>query len=247
MTTVLVQTHGANLSVWVTPDGRLEALRVQFGASEERRLAVARALVLGKVRNSGWALRRLGRVERLDPAGVASAGDVEALRGHEAAVARAYFAALGRSLLGWGFAGRAYRPTPDPVNAALSFAYTLLLGRTLGAVARVGLHPALGTMHVSHGRRPALALDVMEPFRAAVCDVLVVGLLRSGRLPANLFEDREAGTVHLGRAGCALVADAFAERVQVWGLDVALLRQVRAVLQGWGSGVCVAWTPPVRA
>ena len=132
------------------------------------------------------------------------------------------------------------------MNAALSFAYTLLLARARVAVSRAGLHPALGVLHVSHGRRAALALDLMEPFRAAVADTLTVGLLRSGRLPLDGFTDSATEGVRVGREGCAVIAEAFASRAAAWNLDAALLAQVRAVQAGLTGGPCAVWKPPTR-
>lgn len=233
-------------SVWGPLEGRVDALRTQFTAGETERLAAARALVGAKIANSGWVLRRVGQRVRLPDWGVADAPDADTLRGLEGHAARVYFAALAQAVPDWDFRGRMYRPPPDPVNAALSFAYALLLGRTLAAVSRVGLHPAVGTLHVSHGRRPALALDVMEPFRAPVCDLTVLSLLRSGQLRRDRFEQR-GGEVRLGQQGCAVVAQSVGRRMQDWKIDAALLAQVRAVGQAWAGGSCSCWSPPVRA
>lgn len=234
-------------SVLGNVEGQVEALRAQVLAPAGARLRAARALVRAKVVNSAWVLRRL-RCGVLDVPDIEAAGDEDALRGVEGAAARQYFAALAAALPGWEFGGRAYRPAPDPVNAALSFAYMLLLGQARVAVARAGLHPGLGTLHVPHGRRPALALDVMEPFRGPVCDLTVASLLRSGQLRVDGFEV-SGGEVRLGAAGCAVVADAVAQRVAVWGVMGALQRQVGAVQRAWAGeeGSCWVWAPPVRA
>lgn len=203
-------------SVLGNVEGQVESLRVQVLASPEARLRAARALVRAKAANCAWVLRRLRVPGRLDVPDVEGAADEDALRGVEGSVARQYFAALGGALPGWGFAGRAYRPPPDAVNAALSFAYMVLLGHARVAVARCGLHPALGTLHVPHGRRPALALDVMEPFRGPVCDLTVVSALRSGQVRRDGFEGGPEG-VRLGAVGCAALAGALAVRMQEWG------------------------------
>ncbi|GGL77845.1 CRISPR-associated endonuclease Cas1 1 [Deinococcus aerolatus] len=234
-------------SVLGNVEGQVEALRVQVLASPQARLVAARALVRAKVTNAGWVLRRLRVSGVLDAPAVEEAADENALRGMEGAAARQYFAALAGALPEWGFVGRAYRPAPDPVNAALSFAYMLLLGQARVAVARAGLHPGLGTLHVPHGRRPALALDVMEPFRGPVCDLTVASLLRSGRLKLDGFEARE-GEVRLGAAGSAAVAGAVAQRMTEWSVVAALQKQVAAVQRTWAEGGgCACWVPPVRA
>ena len=246
----LSHAAGTPHSVRGSLNGQLEALRGQFAASDEQHLTAARTLIQAKISNCGWVLRRLGHPARLPHADLRSALDAEALRGLEGWAARLYFAALAGLLPDWGFTGRAYRPPPDPVNAALSFAYSLLLGRTLSAVGRSGLHPALGVLHVSHGRRPALALDIMEPFRGPVCDLTVLGLLRSGQLPRQHFaplEGKHGPEVRLGQTGCALVAQAISHRMQQWNIDAALQAQISAVQQAWAGQPCHCWKPPVRA
>lgn len=85
--------------------------------------------------------------------------------GVEGAAARAYWSAY-KELLPpeLGFTGRQYRPAPDLVNAALSLLCTLLTGEATGALAAVGLDPALGVLHKVHDSRPSLSLDLIEEF-----------------------------------------------------------------------------------
>ena len=234
------------VSILNASTGQVEALRQQLTLTDVQQLRAARGLIQAKIRNANWALQRLGSPVTLKVAEVVVAKDADTLRGLEGAAARAYFSGLRDILPGWGFPGRSYRPAPDPVNAALSFAYSLLLGRAVAAVVQAGLHPAVGTMHVTHGRRPALALDIMEPFRAPVCDVVVVGLLRSGRLPRQTFEESANG-VRLGRNGCSLVTRVLNERIISWLIPEALRAQVQGVQRVWQGESAVWWTPPVRA
>lgn len=226
---------------------RVELLERQFTLAPERQLTLARDLVRAKVRNSAWALRRLNVVGSLSVAGVEEASSLDVLRGAEGAAARAYFRALAGTLdASWGFAGRTYRPTRDPLNALLSYLYTLLLARTIHAVTVSGLHPCRGVLHVSHGARPALALDLMEPLRAPVCDVLAVFLLRSGRLARDGFR-AEGARVLLGKDGCRVAAAAFADRAERWDLDAALGQAVRAFARALGGEALDVWRPPARA
>lgn len=229
-----------------TIDGQVDALRAQMLAPAECQLAAARALVVAKVTNCRWVLRRLRSASRLTVPDVSALTSEDELRGAEGYTARQYFSALVDVLPGWSFTGRSYRPAPDPVNAALSFAYMLFLGHAKVAVARAGLHPGLGTLHVSHGRRPALALDVMEPFRGPVCDLTVLTLLRSGQLRLEGFEEQQ-GAVRLGSTGRALLIRDLARRLEAWQVGPALQLQVRAVQRTWGGAACECWHPPVRA
>ena len=63
------------------------------------------------------------------------------------------------------FRGRSRRPPLDPVNALLSFLYTLLTHDCRSAAESVGLDPAVGFLHRDRPGRPSLALDLMEELR----------------------------------------------------------------------------------
>src|ERR1022692_2178668 len=58
--------------------------------------------------------------------GLAEAVSYDAVLGHEGSATREYFRAW-RHMIGenWDFTARERRPPPDPVNAMLSFGYTL--------------------------------------------------------------------------------------------------------------------------
>jgi len=59
------------------------------------------------------------------------------------------------------------------VNAILSLAYAMLARDLTIALASVGLDPYRGFYHAPRYGRPALALDIMEPFRAIIADSVV--------------------------------------------------------------------------
>ena len=59
----------------------------------------------------------------------------------------------------------------------LSWSYTILLGEVDGVVRSHGLDACIGYLHaLSHGV-PSLSLDLLEPLRAPICDLLVLNLL----------------------------------------------------------------------
>ena len=85
-------------------------------------------------------------------------------------------------VLGTAFPGRVRRPATDPLNAALNYAYALLLADSVRAVMACGLDPHHGFLHSSGRNKPALALDLAEEFRAAVADSVVIGTFNNGEL-----------------------------------------------------------------
>lgn len=167
----------------------------------ERALLIAQAVVGAKLTNQVGLLRALGAERGADQVerrliDVAATGSVDQLRGVEGAAAAAYFRALGPLFPpALGFRTRAHHPPPDPVNAALSFGYTLLLNEAIGRINLVGLDPYVGFLHVQEPGRPSFALDVEEELRPVV-DELVLRLGRTGGLTAADFM-RHGGGVRM--------------------------------------------------
>jgi CRISPR-associated protein Cas1 len=136
------------------------------------------------------------------------AGTSDVLRGCEGEAAASYFAALPAILPGeWrhDFAGRTRRPPRDRVNALLSFGYALLIRDAAAAAARVGLDPMLGFLHTMIPGRPALALDLVEPFRAAWVDTAVLRLLATRGIDREDFVFSSAGVALTERGRNALI------------------------------------------
>jgi CRISP-associated protein Cas1 len=170
-----------------------------------RRLGFARALTAAKIRNQRTMLRRNWRGETPDRGPVidrlailaertARASDASELLGIEGEAAALYFRALPR-LFGPGVAGlpefaferRNRRPPADPVNACLSLAYALLTRTFVTATTGVGLDPWKGLHHVERPGRPALALDLIEPYRPILADSAVLMALNNGEVGADDF------------------------------------------------------------
>ncbi len=109
-----------------------------------------------------------------------------ALLGHEGSAAAAYWRALSSTLpplhTSPDLFRRHGRGADDPINASLNYGYAILIPRLVAMIHRAGLHPAGGFLHVPHGARPALALDLIEPYRVLVDDA-VFGLIRRRKSP----------------------------------------------------------------
>ena len=99
------------------------------------------------------------------------------------------------------FQGRSRRPPLDPVNAVLSFLYTLLTHDCRSAAEGVGLDPAVGFLHRERPGRPSLALDLMEELRPLFVDRLALSLINRRQLRSRDFERHEGGAVLLNDEG----------------------------------------------
>lgn len=205
-------THGKYLGrIQPNATSFTDLLRHQVRRTDDPQftLGIAKAIVRGKLENTRVVLQQYARDKKSDLAQAASlfqtqvlerlqdAHDLDYLRGLEGVAAQAHFAALGE-LLPSGFPefpGRRRRPPTDPLNAMLSYGYALLLTRVQTAVQLAGLHPGFGFLHVSHGARPALALDLMEEYRSALIDRFALGLLSRNRMGMEHFEVRKTAVL----------------------------------------------------
>jgi CRISPR-associated protein Cas1 len=141
---------------------------------------------------------------------------VEVMRGAEGEAAHGYFSVFGDLVRSPDpeirFNGRSRRPPLDPVNALLSFLYTMLTHDCRSAAEGVGLDPAVGFLHRDRPGRPSLALDLMEELRPVLADRLALSLLNRRQLRARDFETRDGGAVLLSEQGRRTVLTAWQER-----------------------------------
>jgi CRISP-associated protein Cas1 len=171
-------------------------------------LGLARRLTAGKIRNQRTLLMR----NHVEPPATAllemkrmaeraeRCGSMEELLGLEGNAARVYFRHFGGMLkvddgeggvgdggfrLDWE--GRNRRPPRDPVNAMLSLGYSMLAKDLTVACAAVGFDPMMGFYHQPRFGRAALALDLMEPFRALVADSAVLSAINTRMVTADDF------------------------------------------------------------
>ncbi len=189
------------------------------------RVRLAKAFVKGKILNSRTWLMRQNRTREdsvsKQVVGIRTCLDlleravgVEEILGLEGTGARYHFEAY-RLLLkqDLGFAGRVRRPPTDPVNAMLSFGYTLLFNRVQAAVEQAGLDPALANLHSPEDRRASLALDLMEEFRPILVDSVVAGLVnRMDVGPGDFFRIPEKG-VRMSEQAIGRLVKAFQNRL----------------------------------
>lgn len=192
----------------LTPaDRNTPSLRqAQYACSEDPdySLGLARAIVHSKVcaarqfikrhhrnRNEADTSSQLKRLEEI-ALSLPDAQSLPQLRGLEGSAGAAYFEAFAQ----WvkrppEFRKRTRRPPRDPVNALLSFGYSLLTAEVNAHVLAVGLDPQVGVLHATRAGRPALALDLIEEFRIPVVDRVVLECWNRGIISPDDFELRD--------------------------------------------------------
>lgn len=157
---------------------------------------------------------------REDASHALRAASLEVLLGIEGAGASRYFQNFSAMLkpgsepdLSFDFMGRNRRPPKDPINALLSFAYAMLTREWTIALSAVGLDAYRGFYHQPRFARPALALDMMEPFRPLLADSTVLMAVNNGEVRPTDFV-RAAGSCSLNDGGRKRFIGAFERRMQ---------------------------------
>jgi len=168
------------------------------------KISNSRAVLYRRLRNHGdneaveqaikqlhSSLRRLERMESLDQ-----------IRGIEGEAAATYFGVFNQLIqpsvqADFQFNGCNRRPPRDPINALLSFLYSVVGNDISAALQGVGLDPQMGFLHQSRPGRDSLAQDVLEEFRAWWVDRLVLSLINRKQLKAKDFIIEASGAITL--------------------------------------------------
>lgn len=166
-------------------------------------LKVVREVVRGKVLNQRTLMRRHVQQTEKTKNNLQIMNDmvsqsetepnIDRLRGLEGFAAKNYYDLL-RLILNkpidgpsWGFEKRQYYPAVDPINALLSFGYTLMLKDMVAACQMIGLDPYIGFFHTLDYGRPSLALDLIEEFRPIIVDSILLDLINHNQVRLSDF------------------------------------------------------------
>ena len=196
------------------PTGNVLLRREQFrwADSDEKSTDIAKVVVMAKVSNTRAVLQREIRNHGNNPliSAVVNqlaattrnckvANDIGKVRGLEGEAAANYFGVFNDLIRSaeFVFNGRVRRPPTDPVNALLSFSYSLITQECVSALAGVGLDPYVGFLHKDRPGRPSLALDLLEEFRSYWAERFVLTLINRKQFKLNDFIAEASGAVRL--------------------------------------------------
>lgn len=140
---------------------------------------------------------------------------VEEIIGIEGNCAKYYFSIFDKLItnnkVSFSFEFRSKRPPLDPVNAVLSFVYTLATSEFAAALETVGLDSYIGFCHALRSGRSSLACDLVEEVRCIV-ERFVLTLLNLQILNEKDFEKQISGAVWLNDDGRKKVLSRWQEK-----------------------------------
>ena len=213
----------------VTGNVLLRREQYRWADNADSSLAVARLMVAAKIANTRYILQREIRnhgnnivlekvIRRLafSLAQLRRANSCAEVMGIEGEAANSYFAIFAQLFRdnSLAFNGRVRRPPTDPINAMLSFVYTLLTQECASALTGVGLDPYVGFLHRDRPGRVSLALDLLEEFRAAWADRLVLTLINRKQVQLKEFVTESSGAVRFTDRAKKDFIDAYQTRKQ---------------------------------
>jgi CRISPR-associated protein Cas1 len=216
--------------------GNVLLRREQYRAADDptRCRDIARNIVAAKVANCRTVLLRAARDHPDQPGRGAvleaasrlgryamqarEASSAEQARGLEGDSAATYFSVFDHLLTAqqqhFTLRTRSRRPPLDPINALLSFLYTLLAHDARAACEACGLDAAVGFLHRDRPGRPGMSLDLIEEFRAFLADRLALSLINRQQVRAAGFRTTESGGVLMDDTTRKVVLTAYQERKQ---------------------------------
>lgn len=204
--------------------GNVLLRQAQFRTREncEKTVMAAKSIVVGKILNSRRNILRVIRENKIEDKRIKALAiemkrdiqklldnelTIDEVRGIEGMNARRYFSIFNDWIKperrgDFVFTKRTRRPPLDPVNAALSFSYSLMLNDVSAAIQGTGMDYQIGFLHDLRPGRPALALDLLEEFRP-LCERFVFSLINRQQLSKTDFmkEAQGGGAVYLNEQG----------------------------------------------
>lgn len=203
--------------------GNVLLRKEQYRCSDNENMSckIAKYFIVGKLFNARSVLERAKRdhpmnvdvdiIKEISTAllhlakQVRNCNDLDSLRGCEGEAASLYFSAFDMLILQnkktFHFQKRVKRPPKDPVNALLSFCYTVLANDCAAALESVGLDAYVGFLHRDRPGRISLALDLMEELRCIYADRFILTLINNRKITDTSFEHQENGAVLLNDKG----------------------------------------------
>lgn len=208
----------------------LRTAQYQGSFDEQVCLRLAKSIVRAKILNSRTLLRRnwragatpddaLKAMQRfaVRASRVSSLAELLGVEGAAAAMYFSHFTGMIKrdteeKALAFDFSSRNRRPPADPVNALLSFSYAMLVRAWTTTLTAVGFDAYRGFYHQPRYGRPALSLDMMEPFRPLIADSSVLMAINNGEVRPSDFVSA-AGSVNLRPEGRKRFIAAFERRM----------------------------------
>jgi CRISPR-associated protein Cas1 len=206
------------------PAGMVKLKQAELLLDDRKRIAVAREIVRGAAHNMLANLRYyhyrgsealgdiIGQMQRL----VGKIGGAESspmLMGIEGNLHEWYYSGWKHIDPALDFTPRVRRPPNNPTNCLISFLNQLTYAVTRHEASKTHLEETFSLLHSPGQGRTSLSLDLSEPFKPVLADMLIFRMARRKMLGDNWFDIND-GVCLLTETGRRHVSEQFAQRLE---------------------------------
>lgn len=206
------------------PAGLVKLKQAALLLDDTKRMVVAREIVRGAAHNMLANLRYYlyrgasavaDTIEIMQDliAKIPRAASSEALMGIEGNLHQWYYSGWKHIDSSLDFAPRVRRPPNNPVNCLISFLNQLTYSVARHEASKTHLEETFSLLHSPGQGRASLSLDLAEPFKPVLTDMLIFRMARRKMLGDNWFDLRD-GVCLLTEVGRRHVAEQFSLRLE---------------------------------
>lgn len=206
------------------PAGKVKLQQAELLLDDQRRMAVAREIVAGAAYNKLANLRYYhyrgnkvlkSTIEAMKNlmATLPRAQDSAQLMGIEGQLQQYYYAAWAAIHPDLDFGKRVRRPPNNPINCLISFLNQMVYSVVRHEISKTHLEETFSVLHTPGYGRASLSLDLAEPFKPLLSDMLIFRLLQRKMLDESWFEQHDQVCL-LSETGRRHIAEQFALRLE---------------------------------
>lgn len=194
--------------------GVVLAKQVEHQIDYNKRMYIARKIVIGAARNMRKVTARLGAEKSpILEAQINSAKTIHELMGIEGNIHIKYLEILDTKLPNkFKIDSRSRRPPGNYINSMMSYLYSVLYGIVAAEIFGTHLSPSVSYLHELSERRSSLALDMAEIFRPIFCDRTILRLINLRIIDESDFVSE--GGIFMNEKGKRKVLQEFDNKMQ---------------------------------
>ena len=206
--------------------GVVLAKQVEHYVDYDKRMYIARKIVIGAARNMRKVTTRLGAEKSpILETQINSAKTIPELMGIEGNIHIRYLEILDTKLPNkFRIDSRSRRPPQNYSNSMMSYLYSVLYGIVAAEIFGTHLSPSISYLHELSERRSSLALDMAEMFRPIFCDRTILRLINLRIMEETDFVS--GGGVFMNEKGKRKVLQEFDNKMQETTYVPSLRRKV---------------------